>query len=92
VQAFVDEAGKEAVQRRDRLRIVIDFAIDEFRTQLRESGEVTTEANISALEACLSSLEHIGRNANLGIVIQHWCEELAAAHSGESPASLLSAI
>jgi DNA polymerase-3 subunit delta' len=80
VQAFVDEAGKEASQRRDRLRIVIDFAIDDFRTQLRESGVAPSELIIQALDACLASLEYVDRNANLGMVVQHWCEELAAAN------------
>jgi DNA polymerase-3 subunit delta' len=92
VQGFIDEAGKEPRLRRDRLRIVIDFAIDEFRTQLRESGEAPTQAIIAALGVCLSSLEHIDRNANLGIVIQHWCEELAAAKCRHSSAWLLSAL
>src|SRR3954471_4998093 len=32
VQAFVDEAGKEAVRKRDRLRIVIGFVIDRYRS------------------------------------------------------------
>jgi DNA polymerase III subunit delta' len=90
VQAFVDEAGKLASARRDRLRIVIDFAVDYFRTQLRESGEERPNAIIDALDACLSSLEQVDRNANLGLVVQHWCEGLAAAKSGKTTASVLS--
>ncbi len=30
-----------------------------------------------ALDLCLTELESIDRNANLGLVIQHWCEGLA---------------
>jgi len=91
VQGFVDEAGKEAAQRRERLRIVIGFAIDYFRAQLRATAAAPGEATVAALDACLSSLEHIDRNANLGTVVQHWCEEIAAAKSGKPLASLLSA-
>jgi DNA polymerase-3 subunit delta' len=89
VQAFVDEAGKEASLRRDRLRIVIGFAIDDFRTQLRDSGTVPPEAIIQALDACLWSLEYVDRNANLGMVVQQWCEELVSSKSGKAPASSL---
>jgi DNA polymerase-3 subunit delta' len=92
VQAFVDEAGKEASQRRDRLRIVIDFAIEYFRTQLRESGELPSEATIYALNACLTSLEYVDRNANLGMVVQNWCGELAAAMGGQTSSAPLSTV
>jgi DNA polymerase-3 subunit delta' len=91
VQAFVDEAGKEASKRRDRLRIVIHFAVDYFRTQLRESGAARPDAIIHALDACLRSLEHVDRNANLGLVVQNWCEELAGAKSGKNISASLSA-
>ena len=83
VQPFVDEAGKVASQRRERLRIVMGFAVDYFRTQLRESGEMPPHAIIHALDACLSSLEYVDRNANLATVVQYWCEELAAAKIGK---------
>jgi DNA polymerase-3 subunit delta' len=92
VQAFVDEAGKEASRRRDRLRIVIDFAVEYFRTQLRESGEEPPDAIIYALNACLRSLEYVDRNANLGMVVQNWCGELAAAKSGQTSSAPLSAV
>jgi DNA polymerase III subunit delta' len=35
IQSFTDEAGKEASLRRDRLRILIGFAIEIYRAQLR---------------------------------------------------------
>jgi hypothetical protein len=37
-----------------------------------------SEGRIEALEACLAALEHVDRNANLALVVQNWCEELAA--------------
>jgi len=100
IQAFVDEAGKEAVLRRDRLHIIIDFAIKFLRQQLgpvviETSGGTESvlganvpcanvwngreEAIIQALDAGLHAAEFIDRNANLGLVIQNWCEELSAA-------------
>jgi DNA polymerase-3 subunit delta' len=82
VQAFVDEAGKESSQRRDRLRVVIGFAVEFFRSKLRR--DQPHEADLQSLEACLASLEQIDRNANLGLVIQHWCEELSSFSGGIS--------
>jgi DNA polymerase III subunit delta' len=89
IQAFVDEAGKEASQRRDRLRVIIDFAIHHFRGLLREPA-TNTEPAVQALDACLEALVQIDRNANLATVIQYWCEQLAAARSGKAARMLLS--
>lgn len=92
VQAFVDEAGKEASLRRDRLRIVIGFAVDHFRSQLRVSSNTAADSAIYALDACLRTLEYIDRNANLATVIQNWCEELAAAASGKWPSARMAIV
>ena len=75
IQAFVDEAGKESSQRRERLRTVIGFAIEFYRDKLRV--EAVTGTELEALEVCLVALEQIDRNANLGLVIQHWCAQLS---------------
>jgi hypothetical protein len=80
VQAFVDEAGKESSQRRERLRIIIGFAVEFHRSKLRI--DQPHEADLQALDACLTALEQIDRNANLGLVIQHWCEELNGFSGG----------
>jgi DNA polymerase-3 subunit delta' len=86
VQAFVDEAGKEPAQKRGRLRIVIGFAIEYHRSKLRSclgagrdtvASDEQSEGLIGALEASLSALEYIDRNANVGLVIQQWSEELS---------------
>lgn len=80
VQAFVDEAGKESSQRRERLRIVIGFAVEFYRSKLRSNQP--HEPDLQALEACLAALEQVDRNANLGLIIQHWCEELSGFSGG----------
>jgi hypothetical protein len=79
IQAFVDEAGKEAPRKRDRLRIVIGFVIDKYRSELAAASPETAERALHALEASLLATEYIDRNANLGLVIQHWCEEIAGS-------------
>jgi DNA polymerase III subunit delta' len=96
IQAFVDEAGKEASQRRDRLRTLVSFAEEFYRGLMRSglggntSGDDLLRASIAkaesrfnsdraidSLESCLAVLEQVDRNANLGLVIQRWCENLA---------------
>lgn len=82
IQAFVDEAGKEPSRKRDRLRTVVGFAVEHYRTELWESapgGESSwiNENLVQSLDACLTALEQIDRNANLGLVVQNWCEEMA---------------
>jgi DNA polymerase-3 subunit delta' len=81
-QVFVDEAGKEASMRRERLRLVIGFALEYFRSLLHSSD--SPETVVSQLDACLEALEQVDRNANQGLVIQNWCQELA----GFPPANL----
>lgn len=80
IQTFVDEAGKEAPARRERLRIVIGFVVEIYRSKLR--AYPLREADIQALDGCLLALEQIDRNANLGLVIQHWCEGLSDFSAG----------
>ncbi len=84
VQAFVDEAGKESARKRDRLRIVVGFAVDHYRAILRrQTGGAdhagNSEEAAQALDACLAALEQVDRNANLGLVVQNLCEELTGA-------------
>jgi DNA polymerase-3 subunit delta' len=77
VQAFVDEAGKETWQKRDRLRHVIGFAIDFHRDALRNAyAGFDAERTVHALDSSLGALEHIDRNANLSLVIQQWSDDL----------------
>ncbi len=101
VQAFVDEAGKEAAQKRERLRTILGFAISYYRQRLAEATDTETkessgagqnsaiEAIIGALDACLAALEQLDRNANIGILIQHWSESLAHPTAGRLSANVL---
>ncbi len=75
VQVFVDEAGKEPLEKRNRLRTVIGFAIEYFREKLRT--EKAADSDLDSLDACLTGLEQIDRNANLGLIVQYWCEQLS---------------
>ena len=88
IQTFVDEAGKEASQRRDRLRTIVAFAEEFYRGLMRAEvhsvvrGDESLQGSLAkaqqnlppgrataALDACLHAVEHVDRNANLGLVI-----------------------
>lgn len=88
VQPFVDEAGKETSQRRERLRIVIGFVIERYEQSLRSAAPSEARWATQALDACLSALEQVDRNANLGLVIQNWCEGLAGGTIGNAAGPL----
>lgn len=91
VSAFVDQAGTEAAARRDRLRLLISFAIAFYREQLRRAtsdqilGEQPapdverTDELVAALEACLLALGYIDRNVNQTTIIEWWLDMLAQA-------------
>src|SRR3954462_8057323 len=67
IQPFIDEVGKEAPRKRDRLRIVIGFVIDKYRSELTAASPETAEWVLHALDASLLATEYIDRNANLGL-------------------------
>jgi DNA polymerase-3 subunit delta' len=84
VQAFVDEAGKESAEKRDRLRTVIHFAVAGYRERLRDDASVEQQDQVlGALDACLAALEYVDRNANLALVIQQWSDQLANPSAGQ---------
>jgi DNA polymerase-3 subunit delta' len=83
---FVQAAGGEARDRRARLRTVIGFALELYRGRLKEpatSGRVANGSNdaagafVRAVDACLTAVEQVDRNANQSLVISHWLANLA---------------
>jgi len=79
VGAFVDEAGREASARRERLRRVITFAADFYRHEMRVAcGDSTADAEMSVagVDRCLEALEHVDRNANQSTLIASWLDDL----------------
>jgi DNA polymerase-3 subunit delta' len=77
VHAFVEEAGKEASQRRDRLRLVVGFAVEFYRGLLRSQSPDDVERIVHALDVSLAALEHLDRNVNQATLIAWWLGELA---------------
>lgn len=77
VNAFVESAGKDAPIRRDRLRLVLGFAIEHLRDRLkRPERQGDQELTLSRLTATLDAFESIDRNANLAILCDAWASRL----------------
>ena len=83
--------ARRPAQKRDRLRIVIGFAISYYRELLRGNVREPPDMDraVGALDACLSALEHVDRNANLAMVIHQWSDELADPSPSSSSLSLV---
>jgi DNA polymerase-3 subunit delta' len=73
--ALVEAAGKEAPQRRARLRIVLDSAIECFRLAVRQgaaAGSSVVDEPLARLECTLDAVAAVERNANLTVLIDAW--------------------
>jgi DNA polymerase-3 subunit delta' len=87
VTDFVQAAGSEAADRRARLRSVIGFAVDYYRSQLKRMAQTrphnaaatppASSSPLPALEACLSAGELVDRNVNLALIVAQWLAALA---------------
>jgi len=87
VSEFVDAAGREAIDRRRRLRQVISLAAEHYRQTMRTSIDAAnrtavhhtqTEQSAARIERCLDALEHVDRYVNQATLIGSWIDGLAA--------------
>jgi DNA polymerase III subunit delta' len=86
--------GDDSQLKRERFRMMMDFAIEYFRSQFSPSSELDRNSTgvasnsghrhlplpmlASALELCLSTQNDIDRNATPAGLIEHWSTELAS--------------
>ncbi len=86
--------GDESQAKRDRMRLIFDFAVDYFRTQLyskaisNDSHSLPTGSSastkpidrriIAAMDLCLAAQNDIDRNATPAGLLEAWAAELAA--------------
>ncbi|TWT90734.1 DNA polymerase III subunit tau [Pseudobythopirellula maris] len=81
LQERTDSAGKQASERRDRLRRLIGFLVESGREAMHAAAAAGTDPSgaLSMVEACLDAEEAIDRNANLANVVARLAQQLAAA-------------
>jgi DNA polymerase-3 subunit delta' len=95
---FVDEAGTAAPERRQRLKQVLEMAIDFYRQLLFASNGAAMadtaprlaapwssdpERAVHCLERCLAARAHVDSNANQSTNIDAWMDELSQLAQGE---------
>lgn len=97
--AFAEAAGKEAVKRRNRLRLLLSATADLLGAAIRtatgaEAGRPGAErlasaagggvdSLLDALDRTIEALQHIDRNANQATALECWLDDLARALRGE---------
>jgi DNA polymerase-3 subunit delta' len=79
VTTYVDEAGKEAPQRRDRLRDVLAMATATFRDQLRRVADQPEHIDMAVyrIDRTIEAIGHVQRNANQATLIESWTTDVA---------------
>jgi DNA polymerase-3 subunit delta' len=78
IEEFVNEAGKEADARRQRLRQLASIFSRSLSSRLPEiSEEPAVEAMLAAIDRSLDAEEQVGRNANQSTLIGAWIDDLA---------------
>jgi DNA polymerase-3 subunit delta' len=90
VREFVESAGTEARVRRARLRMVLRFAADFYRDQMRSMAGSETGGAVRAdhaaldrsmhrLDRCLEGIVQLDRYANQAMLIDCWWDDMARA-------------
>lgn len=74
--SFAVDLYRAALRARLGGTAIADQSIDGILNGVNGLGDVSRCT--AALDGCLEAIEHVDRNANLGLVIQNWCEVLAA--------------
>ncbi|MGV3482978.1 MAG: ATP-binding protein [Planctomycetaceae bacterium] len=79
VSGYVDEAGKEAPQRRDRLRDVLSIAASTFRDELLQVANepAKVDAVVYRIDRTIDAIGHVQRNANQATLIESWSTDVA---------------
>jgi hypothetical protein len=89
----VQSVGEEGAFRRARLKTIIDFAIEYYRSTFSSSGQATdvaqaTRSTLSiskanrALERCIAAQSEIDRNVTHAGLLESWATELAEIYRG----------
>ena len=74
---FIDGAGKDASAKRNRTRMVADFAVEYFRRWLiDESDHERNDIAVEAIERSLDVQRQISANANQANVVEAWLIDL----------------
>jgi DNA polymerase III subunit delta' len=81
VQANVESVGTESQPKRERLKLLIDFAQHHYREALHQGvhGDLNqTEKAIKAMKRCLEAKEHVDRMVAPAALIEAWAADIAS--------------
>ncbi len=78
VEDFVNESGKDASERRERMGQVLAGALEFFRDRVRGAAAdpLSAEPLLANIDHCFEAEQALGRNVNLANLIPHWVGQL----------------
>jgi DNA polymerase-3 subunit delta' len=74
ISSYIDAVGKDSRARRERLRMVLELAIEQLSRPLRQTPQT---AIADKLDDCLTALEYADRYANQATLLDWWLGRLA---------------
>jgi DNA polymerase-3 subunit delta' len=85
ISTHVDDAGKEASQRRGAMRDVFSISVQHYRRQLRHDAfeSQTTPHTRSRLDRSVRALREVDRSANQATLIACFAADIAAGTTGD---------
>lgn len=83
ITQYVDDAGKEASQRRSAMRDVFHIAIQYFRNQIRQNPERAGTDILARLDRSVRALREVDRSANQTTLIECYAADIAGACTGD---------
>lgn len=81
ILANVDSVGNDSQRKRERLKLLIDFAQSMFSHQMRELAskrDPRIERRVQAIQRCLEAKMHVDRNVAPAALVEAWAADLAS--------------
>ena len=85
INSHVNEAGKEPAKKRSAMRDVFSYAVQYFRSQLRNRASDPNAASLAMnrLDRSIRALREVDRSANASTLIECFSADIASATTGD---------
>ncbi|MEL6896166.1 MAG: AAA family ATPase [Planctomycetota bacterium] len=82
VTKYVEDAGKVARKRRDRMKLVFGMAMQHYRGQMRRLAAEGRDhsAAMYRMDYCMRAHQYVDNNANQATLIETWAAEIDRGH------------
>jgi DNA polymerase-3 subunit delta' len=79
IVASLDRVGADSAVRRDRLRAILNLAIQYYRSAMIQRAETASGESVpvQAIERCLRAIHDVDRNLQAASILEAWASDLA---------------